>query len=240
MKTIDRIALVVTLLLGTSGLANADEAEILKAHFKAVGGLDRLSEIKTVKRSGAAKMGGVFGEMAGTIQEAVVVGKKSYYEMDLGMHRESTGWNGTTGWKTTPLEGTVTLSGYDLEVAKAAAFLDPLQDLYEQFGSAAYNQEEDDTIRGRDCVTLRIVDTDVVFYVDKETSYVVAMKTSVFDPALGDVVVATYYSDYSEYDGVVLPNSTDIDIADGTITVKLDYSKTEIDVEVDGAIFEKS
>ncbi len=65
------------------------------------------------------------------------------------------------------------------------------------------------------------------------------MKTSVFDPAMGDVVVATYYSDYSEYDGVVLPNSTDIDIVDGTITVELDYSKTEIDVEVDEAIFEK-
>ena len=90
MRKIDRIALVVTLLLGTSGLATADETEILKAHFKAVGGLDRLSEIKTVKRSGAAKMGGVFGEMAGTIEEVVVVGKKSYYEMDLGMHHEST------------------------------------------------------------------------------------------------------------------------------------------------------
>ena len=67
----------------------------------------------------------------------------------------------------------------------------------------------------------------------------VAMKTSVSDPAMGDVVVAVYYSDYSEYEGVLLPNSTDIDIADGTITIELDYSKTELDVEVDEAIFEK-
>ncbi len=39
--------------------------------------------------------------------------------------------------------------------------------------------------------------------------------------------------------GVVLPNSTDIDIGDGTITVELDCSKTEIGADVDEAIFEK-
>ena len=97
MGKIEHIALVATLLLGASGLATADEVEILRAHFKAVGGLDRLSEIETVKRFGDAKMSGVFGEMAGTIREVVVVGKKSYSEMDLGIHRESTRWNGTTG-----------------------------------------------------------------------------------------------------------------------------------------------
>ena len=80
---------------------------------------------------------------------------------------------------------------------------------------------------------------DVVFYVDKETSYVVAMKTSVFDPAMGDTLIAVYYSDHTEYEGVMLPNSTDIDVANGTITIEFDYSKTEIDVKVDEAIFEK-
>ena len=68
MRRIDRIALVATFLLGTAGLALADEAEILKAHFKSVGGLDRLFEIETVKRSGAAKMGGAFGVMEGSIR----------------------------------------------------------------------------------------------------------------------------------------------------------------------------
>ncbi len=239
MGKIERIALVVTFLLGTSGLATADEAEILQAHFKAVGGLDRLFEIETVKRFGDAKMSGVFGEMAGTIQEVVVVGKKSYSEMDLGIHRESTRWNGTTGWKTTTTEATVTLSGIALEGAKSAAFLDPLQDLYDQFDSLAFSQGEDDTIRGRDCVALWIVETDIVFYLDKETSYIVAMKSSISDPALGDAGLVLYYSDHSEYGGVVLPNSTEIDIADGMITIELEYSNTEIDVEVDEAIFER-
>ncbi len=88
-------------------------------------------------------------------------------------------------------------------------------------------------------MALWIVDTDIVFYLDKDTSYVVAMQTSISDPALGDARLAIYYSDYSEYEGVVLPDSTVIDIADGTITIDLDYSKTELDVEVDEAIFEK-
>jgi hypothetical protein len=133
----------------------------------------------------------------------------------------------------------VILSGDTLALAKAPAFLDPLRELFERVGSAAYSQGQDEIVRGRDCVTLRIVDTDVVFYLDKEASYVVAMKISVLDPAMGAAAVAVYFADHAEYDGVVLPDSTDIDIADGAITLEYDYSKTEIDVAVDEAIFEK-
>ena len=169
-----------------------------------------------------------------------VFAEKAYSEMDLGVHQESTGWNGSTVWKTTPMQGTVILSGDTLALAKAPAFLDPLRELFERVGSAAYSQGQDEIVRGRDCVTLRIVDTDVVFYLDKEASYVVAMKISVLDPAMGAAAVAVYFADHAEYDGVVLPDSTDIDIADGAITLEYDYSKTEIDVAVDEAIFEKS
>ena len=237
-KMIRHIAIALA-LLATAQLATADQADLLAFHFEAVGGLQRLGQIETVKRYGTAKMGGVFGEMTGTIEEAVVVGKKSYSEIDLGMHRESTGWNGTTGWKTTPMEGTVTLSGTDLELARAPAFLDPLQNLYQQLGSAAYSRDVDDTIRGADCFALRIVDTETIFYLDKENGYVTAMKTSVFDPTMGAAEIAVYYSDHAEYGGVMLPNSTKIDIANGTITLEFDYSRTEINGEVDEAIFEK-
>ena len=142
------VTLAVVLALGMHAFAAADEAEILKAHFKAVGGLEKLSEIKTVTRSGDAKMGGAFGDMAGTIKEVVVVGKKSYSEMDLGMFAETTRWNGTSGWKSNSMEGTTALSGDDLDTAKAAVFLDPLQSTYEQYGRVAFQQAEDETIRG--------------------------------------------------------------------------------------------
>jgi hypothetical protein len=241
MKRIAYLAFVFTLFLLVTGstTAAADKVDLLDRHFEAVGGIDRLFKIKTITRSGNATMGGAFGDLAGTIEEAVVVGSKSYSEMDLGVHRESTGWNGTAGWKKTLATGTVTLSGTALEGAKAAAFPDPLQDLFDLYGAEAFIEGDDGVVRGQDCDTLWIVDTDIAFYLDKATHHLLAMETSISDPALGDARLAIYYSDHSEYEGVWLPDRTELNIADGTITIGLEYTQTEIDVPVDEAVFEK-
>ena len=235
MKNLKVVGLVAALLLAIPGTAMADEAEILKAHFKAVGGLEILSDIKTVKRTGNAKMGGVLGDMAGSIKQTILVGKKSHSETDFGVYRESTGWNGTTGWKSTSTEGTRTLARADLDTPRSAVFLDPLQNIYEQYGRMAFRQGKDGTIRGVDCVALEVVNTRVIFYIDRESNHVMATKLS----GVGEGQVDIYYSDYAEYGGVVLPNSIYIDLFDGTITLEANFSKTEIDVEVDERLFEK-
>lgn len=239
MKTISSVALIVALVVGISGFAAADAGEVLKAHFKAVGGLEKLSEIKTVKRSGDASMGGMMGEMSGTIQEVIVVGKKAYSKMETDMFTQTTAWNGTEGWGVDPMQGTRTLTGGDLEFAKAAIYLDPLQSVYEQFGAAAFEQGEDDSHQERACSVLKIANTDLKFYIDKETHHVLAMKTVISDPSFGDADLVLSYSDYSEHGGVKFPGSLEIDIADGMITINYDYTKTELDVDVDEAIFEK-
>jgi hypothetical protein len=149
-----------------SAVAVADVGEILQAHFKAVGGLDLLSRIKTVERSGVAEMGGILGDMEGTIRRVVVVGKKSYEDMNLSGFREITGWNGTSGWKSSSTDGLLDLLGSDLDNAKSAVFLDPLQEIYEQSGSSAFTQGQDATIYNHECVTLEILDGLLTYYID--------------------------------------------------------------------------
>ena len=65
------------------------------------------------------------------------------------------------------------------------------------------------------------------------------METSISDPTLGDAKLKIYYSNHREYDGVWLPGLTEISIADGAIKIALEYARTEIDVPLDEAIFEK-
>ena len=56
---------------------------------------------------------------------------------------------------------------------------------------------------------------------------------------MGEITLMISCGDYAEYGGVMLPNTTSLDIANGMITVDTTYETTEIDVDVDEAIFEK-
>ena len=237
MNSLSKLTLVALLALGMSGGAAADVDEILSAHFNAVGGLDRLSEIKTVKRSGDASLSGAFGDMSGTIEEAVVVGKKSYSKMDFGAFAETTIWNGMEGWKSSSVGGITALSGNDLEGAKSAANIDPLQSFYEQGGSFALQQGEDETFQGKECAVIELLGAELVFYIDKASNLIAGMKASYSDSNLGDTAVVIQYSDYVEYGGVMFPNSRKLIVGDGATTIVYTYTKTEVDVELDENTF---
>ena len=97
MPSTSTLTAALTLAMASTAMAQVDD--VLEAHFQAIGGIEKLSEIKTVKRSGSATLSGVAGNLEGTREEAAVVGKKSYSKNDLGIISDTTGWNGTTGWK---------------------------------------------------------------------------------------------------------------------------------------------
>ena len=78
MRILSKFALTAVLTLAMSSAAMAQVDDVLEAHFQAIGGIERLSGIKTVKRSGSATLGGVAGNLEGSREEAAVVGKKSY------------------------------------------------------------------------------------------------------------------------------------------------------------------
>ena len=120
MKILSELAIITFLTIGMLYNTSADVEDILKAHFEAVGGLERLSEIRTVKRSGDAQVthfGGQSMHMPGTIETAVAVGKKSYIKTHFEWYSKTTVWNGTEGWKSTLYNGTTALSAMELEIA---------------------------------------------------------------------------------------------------------------------------
>ena len=230
MNTAARIATLALFALCVPGLATAEVSEILKAHFKAVGGLDKLSDLRTVTREGSLRLSGNFGAFDGTTETAIVVGKKAYTHNDFGVGAETTGYNGETGWKDSA-QGLVDLSGDDLAFARAGIFLDPLQDIYEQYGAAAFTESGDKTIDGKECVLLNVVGAPLAFALDKESHHVVELMI--------ESALTIHFGDYAGYGGVMLPNTATYDIQNLAISIDITYEKTDVDVELDEAMFEK-
>ena len=52
-------------------------------------------------------------------------------------------------------------------------------------------------------------------------------------------VLTIHYGNYADYGGFMLPNTVSYQIQNGAISIDIDFEKTEVDVELDEAMFEK-
>ena len=246
MKILSRLTIITFFAIGMSYNTSADVEDILKTHFKAIGGLERLSKIRTVKRSGDAHVthfGGQAMHMPGTVEAAVVIGKKSYTKTHYEWYSSTAVWNGTEGWKSTLYDGTTALSAMELEIAKQRVYITPLQRSYEQYGSSAFGQREDETFQDKECFVVQIIGVEGVentfYYIDKTSNLLVGIKAPNTDPTFSSDTVIIHFGDYAEYNGVMLANSRQVSIGNNELNANYTFTETEIDVTLDEAIFEK-
>ena len=217
--------------------------DILESHFNAIGGLARLSEIQNVQRSGDAQLTQWNGQPvkeSGKVEIAAVVGKKSYTKLDFGeLFREITVWNGTDGWKSVMGNSPTILPETEYGRARSTIYMDPLQAIHQEHGSKVFQQDEDELFRGKECSVIRVIDSEDVFYIDKASNLLVGAKTTYTGLNTKDAIAVLHYDDYTDYEGVMLPNSYAIFIGEGALTVSYAVTKTEIDTALDATIFEK-
>ena len=218
--------------------------DILESHFNAIGGLTRLSKIRSLKRSGPAQLtqlGGRPTKSRGMVEIATVIGKKSYFKLDFGQFfNETTAWNGEIAWKSNLLSSTTTLSEMESERAKGEAYTNLLQPIYEQHGSIAFQKSEGEIFRGKECFVIQIRGSqDIFYYIDRDSNLLVGFKAPYTDPNFGSGTLVLHYTDYTEYEGVMLPNSREIHIGNGVLAVNYTFTETEINVALDETIFEK-
>ena len=217
--------------------------DILESHFNAIGGLARLSEIRNVQRLGNAQLTQWNGQPvneSGRVEIATVVGKKSYTQLDFGeLFREITIWNGTEGWKSVMGNSPTILPETEYGRAKSTTYIYPLQAIYEELGSSVFQQNEDELFRGKECSVIRVIDTEDVFYIDKASNLLVGAKTTYTGMNAKNAIAVLHYDDYTDYEGVMLPNSYGIFIGDGALSVNYAFTKTEIDTALDETIFQK-
>ena len=217
--------------------------DILESHFNAIGGLARLSEIRNVQRFADGQLtqrnGKTMNEW-GRAEMVTVIGKKSYLKLDFGEpFTETTVWNGSEGWKSVMGNSPTILPETESEYARYETYIDPLQGIYEELGGSVFQQDEDEWFQGKECAVVRVIDTENVFYIDKNSHLLVGGKTTYTGMNLKDVMAVFHYADYTDYEGVMLPNSYAVFIGDGALSVNYTFTKTEIDTALDPTIFQK-
>ncbi|MCY3740484.1 MAG: RNA polymerase sigma factor [Candidatus Poribacteria bacterium] len=217
--------------------------DTLESHFNAIGGLARLSEIRNVRRSGDAQLTQWNGQPvneSGRVEIVAVVGKKSYNQQDFGeLFRETSVWNGVGGWQSVMGNSPTILPETEYGRARSTTYMDPLQAIYEEFGNSVFQQIDDELFRGKECLVIRVIDTEDIFYIDKASNLLIGAKTTYTGLNAKNAIAVLHYDDYTDYEGVMLPNSYEIFIGDGALTVNYTITKTEIDSALDETIFEK-
>jgi hypothetical protein len=212
--------------------------EVIKAHVNAFGGLEALDKIKTIKRTGPCSAE-TFpdGHFQGTSHQATVVGRKAYQKADMGEFHFSIKWNGTESW----LEETGSAGSADEEANRgdvtyvnAAVSISPLVTAWQQYGTSAIKVLPEETHDGQTYLVLQTMG-NVKFFLDKQ-SHLLARRTIAEED---DVVLS--FGNYARHKGVQLPGTMDVEFPDegGKTVFHFTYDKTEINVELDDALFDK-
>lgn len=228
------------LLASTTHAQETSSDAIMKAHIQAIGGIDALGKIKTIKRSGPCSAETFpTGHFQGTFQQAAVVGEKAYQEADLGELHFTIKWNGTKSW----LEETGSAGSADKEANRgdvkyvnAAVAISPLVTAWQQYGTSAIKVLPEETHDGKTYLVLQSAELgNVKFILDKQ-SHLLARRAI----AEEDGVVLSF-GNYASHEGVQLPGTMDVKFQDegGTSVFHFEYDKTKINEDVDDALFEK-
>lgn len=213
--------------------------DIAKAHIDATGGMKAIQAVKTFERSGSVEMSGMMGDGAGTFREAAIAEKKAFTETDLGIYQESGGWNGEVGWSKNSFEGLKELQGDELENVQFGMYVNPIASIYAEYGAAAFEDKGEVPIGDRVCHALKVVDSELVFFIDKETKMCSGILIPFENPDVGEGEVRISMGDYQEHGGITWPGKLDVDVMDGVFVLNYTYEKTTLNGEIDESIFEK-
>lgn len=230
------ILVVATFAMAIPALSRAD---LIDDHISAIGGEQAIAKLKTFKRSGKVRLGGMLGNFDGTYEQASVIRSKVYTKVDLGISIEEQGWNGTVGWKRDAQQGLRRIYGVDLSQVTSIAEVDGIVGIYRQYGRAAFTEAKDAMLGTKNCRVLQVVGVPLSFFIDPETKMIAGTRLVFDDPNSGtEVMVLTTYSDYVDFSGVKMPNRMKIDISDGAITLDFTFEKTEIGIKLPDSMFE--
>lgn len=228
-------------VMGWVGLAAAESVdEIVDGHIKAIGGMDAIKKIESVKRKGEVAVSGMFGDMAGVSEIAMIPWKKAYQNMDLGMFAQKMGWNGKDGWSESSMEGQKKLEGTELGQVKQVASIDPLAE-YKIKKEGTLAALPDEKVGDADQHVLELTPKEgpkIKFYIDKATKLLTQATLDQDSPQFGQVKIVLGGADFAEFGGVKLPKKSTVNIGDGQLSLTTTYTETKINEKIDDKIFE--
>lgn len=223
--------------LASSGSAQTVDEVIAKC-IKAQGGREALMGVKCIERKGDVKVEGAFGDLEGSVEEAVVPWKKARRAIDLGVFVQKDGYNGKAAWRE-GMDGVKDLEGEESAQIKQSVEINPLVTLKEKEIKA--EKLDDETVDNVAYYVLQLTGKDrpaVKLYINKETNLLNRSTLKQNNQQFGEVEVVMENSDYQDFGPIKLPTKNKIALGD-VMTIMTTFTETKVNGELDEASFEK-
>ena len=214
--------------------------DIINKHIDAVGGKDKLSQIKSLYVENSLE---VMGNATSSV-ESLVEGKGFKSESDFNGMKIVNCYTDKGGWLLNPFAGATDPQAMPEEIYNVGKdqiyfggnlyFASPLMDY-----AAKGNKAE---LQGKEGTNYKIKFTaggrETTYYIDQSTYYLTKSVTK--GEMMGQSIeIVSTYSDHKKTDfGIVLPNSRTTDFGQFALAAKV--TKVEVNKEIDPKIFEMS
>lgn len=214
--------------------------EIIEKHIEALGGMEKLQAINTLKMSGTMVMGamGIEGQFTRQMK------RPHFVRMDIGFQGQNMvqAYDGENAWGIVPFMGDPSPQPLPEEQAKQlrqdADFDGPLVD-YKSKGHEIQLVGKED-LEGTDTYKLKIIlkDGDVLYlFLDAEYYLELKRISKQKDRRSGnEIEVETYFSDFKEVNGVMMPHALQIAGA-GPGGINIAINAVEANVDIDDSTF---
>ena len=206
--------------------------EIINKHIEAIGGKDKLSQVKSLYIENSVE---VMGNQS-PVAEYLLDGKGFKTETDFSGSKIIQCYTSNSGWMVNPMAGTTAAQAMPEEMYKGGKDKIYTGGALLNYAVKGYKLELGGTESGNHKIKVTNGNSESTYFIDASTFYIT--KTITKGEMMGQPVdITTTYSNYKKTDfGIVLPFSKIVDL--GGFTLSSVVNKVEVNKEIDPKIFE--
>lgn len=229
------LSCIILVLVFLTGIKAQDLNSVLGSHFNTIG-QDRINSINTMKSTGKTIAMGMELDFEIYTQRP----EKFRLEVDIQGAKMIQAYDGEKGWFVAPWTGSldpIEISGVELKSIKLQADIDGMLYDYEKKGLTTELVGKED-MEGTEVFKIKQTDTegDVYFhYIDAE-NFVLLKTSSKEKMGESEIESETFYSNYKEFEGMMIAYSVESKTNGQTIT-QINIEKVELNPEIDPSIF---
>lgn len=237
MKKLSIFALFLAFILFSQTAFSQTVDEVIDNHVKAIGGMDKLSALKSVRFTGKFAGGGF------EVPVVMTMKRKDMVRMDITFqgNTQTRAFDGTTAWGNNPFMGKKDAEKLPKEEEKdlrmQSDFEGPLVNYKDKGYKAELLGKED--MEGSEVYKIKLTDKDgdaTFFYLDAQ-SYLILKETSKRKIKEKEINSETIYGNYQVVEGITFPLSMEFREVGSQEGQKGVLEKVELNVEVDDTFF---
>jgi outer membrane lipoprotein-sorting protein len=211
--------------------------EIINKHVAALGGLDKINSVKTIRYTG------MFSGMGADIPVTITIKAKDKIKMDMQFQGMSLiqAYDGITGWSINPFSGKKDAEKMPAEEVKEMKENAEWEGQLVNYKEKGYKVElmDKEDVEGSDTYKIKLTDKDgdVTYYFLDAATYLPIKQTSKRKFKEKEITQEIYQGNYQSVDGIMLAMSIEIKTVGSDQTQKGTFEKVELNVDVDDSFF---